>query len=218
MVPRPRRLGRSPSLHQGTVTTNEASCLLTVDAGRLRLLSNTLLQRRGMGAASPVVVQAGGSVLSAGDPASCDGSFRFDDDTITVGSPAAGFAPDALSVALSAEVPLPTADGPVWWLYPRTALEIPVAPVSGQAGQVATLTVSARALGAVREAVQLRVGALATPLAGERMAMQATLPVTLGEGGWSVMLDAPRGSNYLIVDTLILSLGGEERDLLAEVL
>ena len=92
-----------------------------------------------------------------------------------------------------------------------------MAVIGGQAWQAATLTILARALGQVREAVQPRVGEQSAPLAGERTVMQATLPVTPGEGSWLVVLDAPQGCNYLIVDAMTLSVGGKERDLLAEV-
>lgn len=195
----------------------EGPCDLTVDVRPLRAVSLPLLMKKGFGAISPVEARFGGAEIDIRREPSegCASAAWFDGRSLHVRAPKEGLSPEQLELSLSDALPLQTQDGPVWWVYPRTTLDA-VVPRGVRAGEV-TVAVTARTTGGAGGTATLRAADAEVPLekvSGDRV--RASLRATHSGGALVVSVAAPADAPYLVIESLTVSAGGEERSLLSE--
>lgn len=188
---------------------------MEIAAPRLRALSQRKLTQQGLGAISPIEVNVDGKPLAraaSGSLSDCAGESFFDKDRITFTAQDPATEPSHVSAIVSWDAPLWTEDGAVWWLYPKSTLEIDLPADPSLAGKQGELVITARSLGKQEPMITLQaLGEETTTEAGA-----ARLAVPLSGEGWQATVAVSHGGPYALLESMALLVDGKRWDLLAE--
>ena len=224
-APAPARLVRQGAialLPPVTAKVTSPPCGMEIDGSKLGLFSDRVLKQVGLGAASPIVVTHDGGRLEpfgAGDElTACQGRSRFARDVVQFSAPEEGMDPSQFALAFTDALPLRAPSGPVWWVYSDTGVILSVPPAPALAGKSGTLRAEGTVLGGAKATGQivLSVGEQAQPLVVQESTASGEVPVKLGDKALGAILKVPQDGPHFVLQELTLSVGGEERDLLAE--
>lgn len=215
------RSGRLPPIPAQPIERAEGACGYSVDISSLFGLSARHLRDVGLGNTTPIILLEDGKPLPAFAERDdyeerCTGAFNVGRNVVRF-SPTDDADKHDYTVTLSDALPMPTPDGPAWWVYTEHTLSADFDSDGGQAGNTVTVTAAARSPQNQAKAIPALV------LGGQRAEFtetsphhwEATLTTTVPAGAWSVQIDSPGDGPYLLIDRWAVSAEGKTLDLLA---
>ena len=219
-APQLRRTGSPPQLPRPEPKADKG-CTWSLRLKEFGFLSAAGLNRAGIGRATPVRVALDGQPLAPFGNLrklrdDCGGGSTFPNNSIFFAPAVASEQPPDAAPALSAEFPMDSPSGAVFWLYPGTTIAVEYPETETLLGQEITVSVAIVPVGPGEERPQLLAAGMKIPLLERGELLVAQQQITLSSEALNLQLISPEEAPYALLESLQLASDGSVRQVVGE--